>query len=84
MHSSSSPPNMSDMLIDHEHSGFSERRAVLCVLPWSGRHAFVPRSLTLSHFVHPRAAVEAVSSAHEPRGWFHLSDHIEPWKERKS
>ena len=47
------------------------------VLPWSSRHAFVPRSLTLSHLVHPRAAVKAVSSSHKPCGWIHLSSHVE-------
>ncbi len=52
----------------------------VCVLPRSRRHAFVPRSLALSHLVHPRATVKAVSSSHKPRGWIHLSSHVEPCK----
>lgn len=50
----------------------------VCVLPWSGWHAFVPRSLTLSHFVHPCATVKAIPSAHETCSRVHLYVHVEP------
>lgn len=53
------------------------------VLPWSSRHAVVPGSLTLSHFVHPGAAVEAVSSAHKTCGGVDPSNDAEPCKEQK-
>lgn len=48
-------------------------------LPGRGRHALVPGSLTLSHLVHPGAAVEAVSSAHQAGAGFHSGRHREPW-----
>lgn len=53
------------------------------VLPWSSRHAFVPGSLTLSHLVHPCAAVKAVSSAHKTCGGVDPSNDAEPCKEQK-
>lgn len=51
---------------------------IICALPWSGWHAFVPSSLTLTHFVHPCAAVKAISSTHKTCGRVHPNVHIEP------
>lgn len=53
-------------------------------VPWSCRHPLVPRSVTLPHFIHPSATVEAVSSGNKTCCWVHFSNHIEPLKGQKA
>lgn len=51
-----------------------------CASPRSSGHAFVPCSLALPHFVHPRATVKAVSPGDEASGRIHFSNYAEPWR----
>lgn len=51
------------------------------VLPGCGGHALVASFVTLSHFVHPRSAVETVAAVHKASITIHFGHDIEAWEQ---
>lgn len=51
-------------------------------LPRWGWNSFIASSVTFSHFVHPCAAVEAISAIHKTSVWIHFSFNIEAWEKK--
>lgn len=52
-------------------------------VPGCGWHAFIAGSVTLSHFVHPSAAIKSITTVHKSSVWVHFGLDIKPLEKEK-